>query len=483
MPQQAKHIMPTRTKAKPNKTPTAALIPAWLKDPAIWGLALMGVGLLVCLALFSGGQGFLGGPISLGLRQALGVGAYPTALLILGAGVFIYVRRVLALTWKVRWRAVIGGELALLAVLGLVHVLSPAEPNGLALSGGGGGWVGWALYQLLVPLLGKAVTVVVLLPLLIWGVQLMAPLPWRLIGWRLHWTWARLGAAMRDRINRRRYFAAAVRPALAARTASLPRAVHVETAVRPLPTAAAAPKPRARKSAPPKEPVDEVDPALSTVGLPSLELLAPDEKTDGDEADTRYQAEVIEDTLAAFGVPAKVVEWHRGPVVTQFGVEPGYIERQDREGDTRRYKMRVSKISGAAQRPGAGAGGRAHPHRGAGARARRGGHRGAQRRQVHGGAARRAASPSSFARCARPCASPWGATCPGEPVVADLAAMPHLLIAGATGSGKSVCLNAIIASLLFQQHARRSCKLLLVDPKRVELTKLQRHPAPAWRRW
>jgi S-DNA-T family DNA segregation ATPase FtsK/SpoIIIE len=458
--------MPTRTKAKPNKAPTAATIPAWLKDPAIWGLVLMGVGLLVCLAVFSGGQGFLGGPISLHLRRALGVGAFPAALLILGAGVYVYVRQVLALAWKVRWRAVIGGELTLLALLGLVHVLSPAEPNSLALSGGGGGWVGWALYQLLVPLLGKAVTLVLLLPLLIWGVQLMVPLPWRLIGWRLHWAWARLGATIRDRINRRRYFAA--------RAASQPIAVHVETAARPLPAIRAAPKDRVRKASPARKPSAAAAPAPSAASLPSLELLAPYENGDGDEAETRYQAEVIEQTLAAFGVPATVVEWNHGPVVTQYGLEPGYVERQDHEGNTSRHKVRVNKILSLhndlalalaaapirieAPIPGRGLVGIEVPNR---------------HKSMVG--LRGVLQSPAFERMRSNLRIGLGRGVSGEPVVADLARMPHLLIAGATGTGKSVCLNAIIASLLFQ-NTPEQLRLLMVDPKRVELTRFNGLP-------
>ena len=61
-------------------------------------------------------------------------------------------------------------------------------------------------------------------------------------------------------------------------------------------------------------------------------------------SEARQKAEIIEETLTAFGVPAQVTEWHRGPVVTQFGIEPGFVEHADRDGEAYRLKVRVSKI-------------------------------------------------------------------------------------------------------------------------------------------
>jgi len=462
--------MPTKTKTKPKPTPRLT-IPSWLERQETWGLVLMAIGLIACLALFSGGKGVLGHRIWLAARRAVGIGAYPLVLLMMAAGVMLYLRGALAQNWRVPWRVVLGGELTLLALLGLVHVLSGAEPYGLAQDGGGGGYVGWSLYQLLVPLLGKAVAVLLLLPLMLWGVHLVVPLPWPLILWRLHWAWARLGTSIRDRINRRRYYATQTsRPAISralGEAASPPadaRGVRATQSARATASASTRPPRRAQESAPPKP----------SPGLPPLSLLAEDQIIEGDDAQTRYQAEVIEKTLAAFSVPATVVEWNRGPVVTQFGIEPGYIERQDAMGNTQRHKVRVNKILALhndlalalaaapirieAPIPGRGLVGIEVPN---------------PERALVG--LRGVVATPEFERIRSNLRMALGRGVSGEPVVADLARMPHLLIAGATGTGKSVCLNAIIASLLLQ-NTPEELQLLLIDPKRVELTRFNGLP-------
>jgi S-DNA-T family DNA segregation ATPase FtsK/SpoIIIE len=203
--------------------------------------------------------------------------------------------------------------------------------------------------------------------------------------------------------------------------------------------------------------------------VPSLDLLVADEADSGDDTDARHKAEIITETLDAFGIPAQVVEWHRGPVVTQFGVEPGFIERLERDGTTRRIKIRVNKILSLtndlalalaaapirieAPVPGRSIVGIEVPNDVKSVVGLRG--------VVEAPAFRKARSGLSVS---------LGRDVSGEAVVADLAAMPHLLIAGATGSGKSVCLNACIVSLLYQ-NTPDQLKLLFIDPKRVELTR------------
>ncbi len=199
--------------------------------------------------------------------------------------------------------------------------------------------------------------------------------------------------------------------------------------------------------------------------LPALEqILDPGlpEKLD-DEFD-RQRGRLIEETLQAFGAPASVVEINRGPTVTQFGVEPGFVE--GRGG--RRTKVKVSKIASladdlalalAAQSirieapvPNKGYVGVEVPNA-----------------EIALVALRDIMLSESFQRIPSRLRLGLGRGVAGFPIAADLTAMPHLLIAGTTGSGKSVCINAIIACLLLQ-CTPDVMKLVMVDPKRVELT-------------
>ena len=181
-----------------------------------------------------------------------------------------------------------------------------------------------------------------------------------------------------------------------------------------------------------------------------------------DELD-RQRARVVEETLASFGAPVNVVEINRGPTITQFGVEPDFIE--SRQGRTR---VRVGKIASladdlalalAARRirveapvPGKGYVGIEVPNE-----------------DIALVALRDVIESQAFQRLKSPLRFGLGQDVAGNAVATDLAAMPHMLIAGSTGSGKSVCVNALICSLLLN-NTPDDLRMVMVDPKRVELT-------------
>ena len=205
--------------------------------------------------------------------------------------------------------------------------------------------------------------------------------------------------------------------------------------------------------------------------LPPPETWADDRPAEeGDEA-LAAMADALRRTLASFGVPVEVAEIERGPTVTRFGLRPGIVVR----GSERR-RVRVARITALrddlalalsapslrieAPIPGRPLVGVEVP----GPRGQRVG-------------LRRLVTDPAFRRVGRGhrLALPIGRSVSGEPVIADLAALPHLLLAGATGTGKSVCLTALLCGLLSQNTPDR-LRLVLVDPKRVEFARLARLP-------
>ncbi len=188
--------------------------------------------------------------------------------------------------------------------------------------------------------------------------------------------------------------------------------------------------------------------------------------TDSDPNGTiiREQVEIIEHTLESFGAPATVVEINQGPTITQFGVEPSFLEMRN----GRRTKVKVGKIAGLADDlslalhaqsiriqapvPGKGYIGIEVPN--------------PAKALV---SLRDVMETAEFDKVKAPLSIGLGQDVAGQPIVGDLAKMPHMLIAGATGSGKSVLVNGIIACLLLR-NTPDQLKLVMVDPKRVELT-------------
>ena len=446
----------------------------WLMQRELWGLAVTAFGAVTVIALASpaGDRGELGGAWALLLRQIFGLGAYPVGVLLLASGVALLAWNALEGRLRPRWRAVVGVEILFFGGLGLAHILSAESPWVLAQTGQRGGYVGWALVRLLRPALGQVLGAIVLAGVVAAGLVMATGSSWRLVAWRAHWLWAQVGIRLRGAILSRQ----AARAERAARLATLAPALASVGAPSPaVPLAAPA---RRERPAPPKK-ARRPGPK-APLALPSLDLLVPDDPATGDDADARMRAQIIQETLDAFGVPAQVAEWRRGPVVTQFGIVPGYVERQDRDGNTQRYKIRVSKVLSLANDlalalaaspirieapvPGRPIIGIEVPN---------------AAKAVVG--LRGVLESETFHKSRAALRIALGRDVSGQAVVADLTRMPHLLLAGATGTGKSVCLNAILASLLFFNGPDR-LKLLLVDPKRVELTRFNAVPhliAPA----
>jgi S-DNA-T family DNA segregation ATPase FtsK/SpoIIIE len=198
--------------------------------------------------------------------------------------------------------------------------------------------------------------------------------------------------------------------------------------------------------------------------LPQVsDILEPPMAPKVNEEFIEKRARLIEETLASFGAPSQVVEISRGPTVTMFGVEPLFVE--SRTGQTR---VRVGKISSladdlalalAAPRiriqapvPGRGYVGIEVPNE-----------------EMTLVALREVVESEVFTRSKAPLRFALGKDVAGHPKMASLEMMPHLLIAGTTGSGKSVCVNSILTCFLLH-NTPDDLRLILVDPKRVELT-------------
>ena len=257
----------------------------------------------------------------------------------------------------------------------------------------------------------------------------------------------------------------AARPPAARET--LPPAPEEESPKEASAAAVAEPEPAA--ASPPAAAPGEPEPVKPP---PSIDWQLPDQQallnkvsaSDLDQEPLLRQAQIIEETLASFGAPGRVVEINSGPVITQYGVEPAYLTA--RTGKRNRVKVgAIAKLDkdlqlalGArsirmeAPVPGKGYVGIEVPNPIA-ARV----------------SLRDVMESPSYQQIESPLAIALGMSVDGRPIAADLTQMPHLLIAGATGAGKSVCINAIINSILVN-NSPAEVKFIMVDPKRVELT-------------
>ncbi|MEE8419581.1 MAG: DNA translocase FtsK, partial [Dehalococcoidales bacterium] len=227
-------------------------------------------------------------------------------------------------------------------------------------------------------------------------------------------------------------------------------------------------------------------PSLVTVNgwkLPPIDILDITPEVQFSQADNMERARLIEEALASYGVETKVVQINAGPTVTQFGLEPGWdrktkeVKEKDKDGNTQIIQREISKTRVKIDRisslsndlalalaapsirieapvPGKSIVGIEVPNTIASMVSLRG-----------------VIETNSFQKMTAKTklAVALGKGAGGEAITGDMAKMPHLLIAGATGSGKTVCLNAIICCLILN-NTPSEVRFIMIDPKRVELT-------------
>jgi S-DNA-T family DNA segregation ATPase FtsK/SpoIIIE len=191
--------------------------------------------------------------------------------------------------------------------------------------------------------------------------------------------------------------------------------------------------------------------------LPPLDLLddPPLEHARFDEAALQQSALVLEQKLSGFGVQGHVVEVQPGPVVTMYKVEPGEgvkVSQIVNLADDLSLALRAASVRILAPVPGEAVVGIEVPNR--------------KREKVY---LREILEDQEYSRSPSRLTIALGKDIAGTPVAADLASMPHLLIAGATGSGKSVSIHTMIASILFKATADE-VRFILIDPKMLELS-------------
>jgi S-DNA-T family DNA segregation ATPase FtsK/SpoIIIE len=196
-------------------------------------------------------------------------------------------------------------------------------------------------------------------------------------------------------------------------------------------------------------------PGYEDFELPPLELLTEAPSTEHAQREALASVETLENALGSYGIDARVVDVERGPRVTRYEIHlPAgvRVSRVTNLADDLAYALSALAVRVEAPVPGKGVIGIEVPntdvtfvH---------------LREILESEAAQRAKSKVAFA---------LGRDISGHPMMADLARMPHILIAGATNSGKSVCLNALITTILLRARPDE-VKMLMIDPKRVELS-------------
>ena len=440
------------------------------------GLVLIVVGALVALAVYLRVAGPLGSGVDTGLGAFVGLGRFllPLALVACGVALLVDGQR------EHRWRLALGVGMAALAVLGLLHlargprdiVITPSEVEDA------GGWLGAVAGEPFRQLIGSAGAVILLLAVVLAGVLVATRASLRRVA-------VGFGRGVRGGAGpawRKAKHALQGMSTLSSSSATAPAGTEVaEGADGPAlydfaseAGAADGGRGRRRKALPPPDPSTLVGGQTQQLEidlgpgaqrgqwkLPPASYLTRSNTLELDHAEVQARGRVLEQSLASHGVETKLVGMTVGPTVTRFELELGSGVKVARVTTLQRdiaYAMAATDVRILAPIPGRSAIGIEVPNH--------------TRQLVSLGdllgapEARQASHPLDVA---------IGKDIAGRAVFLNLATTPHLLIAGATGAGKSSSLNCIITSLLMRSTPEQ-VRLILVDPKQVEMGQYNRLP-------
>ena len=458
---------PTRSEKDPSRPPRSI---DWLDRLArfethfgrfLWdiiGVLLLALAIMTLLGIFGLSNGVILVQWVALLGRWLGWGSI-LVVVAFGTGALMAFRRSRREV-KLHWGQVIAFELAGFLTLPILSVFSG---NSLTVGGMWGGEVGWGLSMLVTRPLGPVWGGVIIFAL--WGLTLMS-------GFRIWhsieiWLLKESGEPISPKMPGVTPETPVVSP-LPPDKPSAGVSQGARKAAQKLP-------PEFRKSfkVPEKQDSRPSEPLPRSDRLPPLNVLLSEQSIRPDERTINQTAGMIEKSLSEFGIPAKVVGFRIGPTVTQFAVQPGFIKKGTEE-DSQQLKVRVAQIASlqkdlalalSAERlrieapvPGRGYVGIEVPN--------------PRSTLVR---LRPLLETETFYKVGSPLTIALGRDVSGNPLVADLARMPHLLIAGTTGSGKSVCIAAM-ATCLAMNNAPEDLRMVLIDSKMVELIRFNGLP-------
>ena len=426
----------------------------YLRD--VLGIFLVVSALLSLLSLWNITGGVLLTPWSSFLASWFGWGSYVLILAMAFTGLTL-IRRA---TSRLGWGRILTLEIAALLTLGLLSILGG---NSLvrAEDGQDGGRLGWGISYFLDRLIGPGWSGVILF--FIWLIVVLTGIGF----WSVLERWLMMVAGETSQTSQ---------PQLIQKEdLSRPQIGSHKSASKNQPNRLP-PEFRSSLKATDKKSERPLNPVPREEGLPSLNILLADQSVHADDRTINQTAGMIMKTLSEFGIPATVIGYRVGPTVTQFAVQPGFIKRPGapEDDDAQQMKVRVAQIANlqkdlalalSAKRLRIEAPVPGKPYVGI------------EVPNPHSSVVRLRSILESdvFHRVSAPLAIALGRNVSGVPLVADLSRMPHILIAGATGSGKSVCITSL-ATCLAMNNPPDDLRMIMIDSKMVELLRFNGLP-------